>query len=78
MDFEDVTRLHLRLADVRQRFDASIRTHHAVDAGLARTATRHAKRAMHAAVGENARRHWLQETHAPHATVAAAPAPRAR
>src|SRR4051812_14786649 len=73
VDLEDVSRLHLRLADVLQRLDAAVDTHHAVDAHLARLAARHAERTVLAAVGQDACGHRLDEAHAPHAAIAAAP-----
>ena len=75
MDLENIARQHLRTSDVGQRLDAAVGPNHAVDARRPRLATGQAERRMHPAIGQDARRHCLQETHPPHATVATCPAP---
>src|SRR6476661_8533072 len=50
MDFKDVARLHLRLANVAEFFDAPIHSQGAIDADLPRLAARHAESAVLAAI----------------------------
>ena len=71
MDFEHVAHRHLGLADVGERFDPAVGAHDAVDAHRAGLATGHAEGAVHAAVGEDGRRHRLEEAHPADAAVAA-------
>src|SRR5450830_120414 len=75
VDFKHVTGLHLGLADVRQHLDLAAGPHHQVAADLTRLAARHAESAVLASVRQNAGGHGLQKFHAPHAAIAARPAP---
>ena len=59
VNLEDVTRLHLCLANMRQRFNLSVGPHHKVAAYLAWFAAGHTERFMLAAVEQDACPSWL-------------------
>src|SRR5215207_3759051 len=75
LDHEHVIALHLRLPDVAQHLHGAISPLDAVDAHCPGLAARAAEGTVRPPVAEDRSGHRRQEADAPHAAVAAAPAP---
>ena len=75
MNLKHIARLHVGLTNVAEFLDLAIGANDEVLADLPRLAAGHAKRAILAAVGQNARCHGLQKPNPSHAAVSAHPAP---